>query len=192
MDISQLNLPRPLVTVFGSSRPGPDDDDYRQAYTLGSALGKAGYSVCNGGYGGTMEASARGAVEHGGHAVGVISTVFAGRNANRWIEKTVTTDTFIARLLTLIQLGDAYVVLKGGTGTLLELAAVWEMMNKGMMNTRPALVLGPFWQDVVNTLRDELTWEGLEDCTRYVRLIRTPEECVRALQEAGVVPPAAP
>jgi uncharacterized protein (TIGR00730 family) len=186
MELPELTLPRPLITVFGSSRPAPGDDEYVQAYALGTALGKEGFSVCNGGYGGTMEASARGTVENGGHTVGVISRVFAGRAANPWIEQPVAVDSFIDRLLTLIELGDAYVVLKGGTGTLLELSAIWELMNKGMMMTRPIIVIGTFWKSVVNTLQDELTWEGLPDCTHYVTLVSTPEECVTALRDRGI------
>jgi uncharacterized protein (TIGR00730 family) len=186
MELPELTLPRPLITVFGSSRPEPADQEYVQAYALGAALGQEGFSVCNGGYGGTMEASARGTVENGGHTVGVISRVFAGRAANRWIEQPIEVDSFIARLLTLIELGDAYVVLKGGTGTLLELSAIWELMNKGMMKTRPILALGTFWTSVVKTLQDELTREGRPDCTQYVTLVSTPEECVAALRERGL------
>ena len=83
----------------------------------------------------------------------------------------------------LVELGDAYVVLKGGTGTLLELAAVWELMNKGLMQERPTIVLGDFWSGVVSTLKDELAWEGRGDCTRYVVSVATPEECAQMLRE---------
>ena len=38
---------------------------------------------------------------------------------------------------------------RGGTGTLVELAVVWEMMNKGVMQSKPIVALGQFWAPVV-------------------------------------------
>ena len=58
-----------VITVFGSSRPEPGSPAYETAYQLGRAIAEAGWALCTGGYGGTMEASAKGAVEAGGHTV---------------------------------------------------------------------------------------------------------------------------
>jgi hypothetical protein len=175
--------------VFGSSRPVPDDPEYRLAHDVGRELAAAGFVVCNGGYGGMMEASARGAkeapsspVEPGRRTIGVIASAFAGRSANRWIDRVIVVDSMVDRLLKLISLGDAYVVLKGGTGTLLEFAAVWEFMNKRVMQEKPIVIVGPFWDGVVKTLRDELAWEGLTECTKYVTVTATPAECARVLR----------
>lgn len=172
---------RTIVTVFGSSRPGPAEPEYAQARALGTALAQSGFVVCNGGFGGTMEAAARGAREAGGHTIGVITTAFGKRSANQWINEVIAEESLIARMMKLIELGDAYVVLKGGTGTLLELSAVWELMNKGLIQEKPILVLGGFWNGVVDTLKDELAWEGRGDCTRYVVPAATPTECAQML-----------
>src|ERR1051326_536507 len=59
------------VTIFGSSLPGEGTQMYQQARQLGGRLAQAGFAVCNGGYGGLMEASARGARECGGYTIGV-------------------------------------------------------------------------------------------------------------------------
>jgi uncharacterized protein (TIGR00730 family) len=152
------------------------------AYHLGGALAKAGFTVCNGGYGGIMEASARGAKDAGGQTIGVVTKAFGRGAANKWIDRVVEVDTLVERLQKLISIGDAYVVLKGGTGTLLELAAVWEFMNKGMIDRKPVVVIGGFWNDVVKTLKEELTWEGLADCTRFVSIVDTPTECTELLK----------
>lgn len=179
-----------VVTVFGSSRPARGEAEYRAAYDVGRCISEAGFVVCNGGYGGTMEASARGAKESAAtivpadrRTIGVLADAFGGRPANSWIDVTIRVDSHVDRLLKLIALGDAYVVLKGGTGTLLEFAAVWEFMNKRMMSARPIVVVGDFWDGVVRTLREELMWEGLGECTSYVTAVSTPEECVRILRE---------
>ena len=48
-----------IVTVFGSSLPGEGSTAYVEAQRLGRLLAEAGFAVCNGGYAGLMEASAR-------------------------------------------------------------------------------------------------------------------------------------
>lgn len=170
-----------VITVFGSSRPRPGDEEYKIAFDVGEQLAKAGFVICNGGYGGTMEASARGAREARAKTIGVTCSSFGPRQANNWITENITEQSLVARLVKLITLGDAYVILKGGTGTLLELAAVWEFMNKLEMAEKPIVVVGGFWNGVVSTLKDELAWEGKEECTRYVKTVRTPEECAQLL-----------
>lgn len=177
MGVSQLkSIDGRIVTVFGSSRPRDSELEYALAYDVGKALAQAGFTVCNGGYGGTMEASARGAKEAGGKTIGVITDVFP-KKANHWIDTTVPTKTLVDRMMTLISRGDAYVILKGGTGTLLELAAVWEFMNKGIMKNKPIVVVGEFWNGVINTLKAELSWEGLQDCTKHVTRVDSPAAC---------------
>ena len=172
-----------IVTVFGSSRPREGDPEYALAYAVGSELARNGFTVCNGGYGGTMEASAKGARDAGGKTIGVVARVFAGKQANPWIEETITTNTLVDRMMELISQGDAYTILKGGTGTLLELAAVWEFMNKGMMKEKPIVVVGNFWEGVLRTLNEELAWEGLDNCTKYVTAVASPVECASFISE---------
>jgi uncharacterized protein (TIGR00725 family) len=170
------------VTVFGSSRPRPGDPEYTLALDLGRELARAGFVLCNGGFGGTMEASAMGAKEFGGRTIGVITEFRPGQSANRWIDTVIARPSLMDRMMELIAQGEAYVVLKGGTGTLLELSAVWELMNKSLIDEKPIMVLGDFWNGVVETLKDELAWEGLEPCTRYVSVVRTPRECAEMLR----------
>ncbi len=172
-----------VVTVFGSSKPKHGEEEYGIAYELGAALARAGFVVCNGGFGGSMEASARGSKEAGGSTIGVTFTALGPRRANAWIDQVIQEETLINRTMKLVELGDAYIILKGGTGTLLELAVVWEFINKGLMHEKPIVILGSFWQGVVNTLNDELAWEGLEKCTRYVRSAPSAGEAVRLLDQ---------
>ena len=170
------------VTIFGSSRPVEGDEEYRLAFTLGKHLAQAGFTVCNGGFAGIMEASARGAKEAHGSTVGVTVKAFQ-RKANKWIDREIHLPDLTQRLMKLVELGDAYVILKGGTGTLLEFAYVWEFINKGLMKEKPIVVLGKFWGGVIRTLREELIWEGLGDCTKHIRQVETVEECVEYLKE---------
>ena len=147
------------VTIFGSSLPTEGTPTYAEAQRLGRLLAAEAYVVCNGGYGGIMEASARGAREAGGHTIGVTCSVWPFR-ANAWVVEEVRTDSFPERIMTLIERGDAYVVLPGGTGTLAELGLVWEMMNKSALSKtvggrKPLLVMAPYWQPVIDCLSQE-------------------------------------
>ena len=143
---------RHVVAVFGSSGPGRGSDGYEQAYELGKALGAAGYVVANGGYGGTMAGAAEGAKKAGGETIGVTCELFGRGVANQWIDKEIRTGDLNERLGTLIELGEAYVVLPGSTGTLLELAMGWELMNKEFLAKRPMICLGSYWRGVVDAV----------------------------------------
>jgi hypothetical protein len=171
-----------VITVFGSSRPRDGDPEYLEALEVGRALAREGFSVCNGGYGGIMEASARGAKESGGETIGITVESFA-RTANRWIDREIRKATLPERIAVLVDSADGYVVLKGGTGTLLELAYVWEFINKKFIPEKPIIIVGDFWTRVVETLKDELLWEGLGDCTKFIRRVESPRECAALLKQ---------
>lgn len=138
-----------IITVFGSSHPQDGHEDYVEALDLGRALALAGFAVCTGGYGGVMEAVSRGASESGGHVLGVTSSFFRSQ-PNRWVKEITCMPTWHERLFELVRLGDGFVACKGGTGTLVELAVVWEMLNKKAMEQRPFVVLGDFWQPILD------------------------------------------
>ena len=172
--------PERAVTVFGSGRCRAGSAGYREAYETGRLLAKAGFTVVNGGYAGTMEASACGARDAGGRTVGVIAKYFSG-HANPAIERTVLVGTPGERLLRLVALGDAYIVLKGGTGTLAELITVWEYTSKGILKERPIVLIGRFWRKIVDSVIGGLPGEGLAKAARSLDIAPTPEAGVRIL-----------
>lgn len=173
---------RTIVSVFGSSYPREGEPAYHEAYELGRLLAEAGYRVCNGGYGGVMEASARGAKSAGGFTIGVTCTSVGGSTPNKWIDEVVETAMLVDRLQKLVALGDAYVVMPGGTGTLLELAAIWEFTNKGLMHSKPIIVVGAYWKPVIETLRVQLISEGSIAAAGAVVEAVSPQHCVEILR----------
>jgi len=168
-----------VITVFGSGRCTKDSQEYELARSLGRELAGAGFTVCNGGYGGVMEAAARGAKDAGGKTIGI--TVESFGPPNRWIDREIPTKTLMERLVKLIETGNGYVVLRGGTGTLLELSAVWELFNKGMMVRKPVIVFSPFWSPLVSMMRKELSSEGKEEAANLPIEVSTVGDCVRQL-----------
>ena len=87
-----------VITIFGSSRPKEGDEEYQLAYEVGKQLSLVGFTICNGGFGGIMEASARGAKEAGGKAIGVTFNI-KGRAANSWIDENIHVPALIDRMM---------------------------------------------------------------------------------------------
>jgi uncharacterized protein (TIGR00730 family) len=174
-----------IVTVFGSSRPRESDAGYEEARELGRILAGSGFSVCSGGYGGVMAAVSRGAKEGGGKTYGVTAEFFKAR-ANPWIDVEVRVATWQERLFELIRLAHGFVACKGGTGTLVELAVVWEMLNKSVMTGKPLAVLGNFWSPIIECVRSVELAHGSpwgEANERLIYVAATPEEAARHLKE---------
>jgi uncharacterized protein (TIGR00730 family) len=142
-----------IVTVFGSSRPKAGDAEYEEARELGKLLAERGLAVCSGGFGGVMGGVSRGAKEGGGKTYGVTAEFFK-RKANAWVDTEVRMETWDERLFELIRLADGFAVCKGGTGTLVELAVVWEMLNKSVIAGKPIVVVGGFWQPILDRVRE--------------------------------------
>ncbi len=167
-----------IVTVFGTSKAGAGDSVFELAEILGNLLAENGFTIANGGYGGTMLATAKGAVEAGGKVIGVTCRAFKRGKANEYVTEEVTTDRLTDRLAKLIELGQAYIVLPGGTGTLLELADVWEHKNKGFANAdKPIILVGAFWQPLLTMMVAADT-----DSVLSVECVETAEDAVEFLK----------
>ncbi|HPD48545.1 MAG TPA: LOG family protein [Anaerohalosphaeraceae bacterium] len=139
-----------VVTIFGTSHAIEGDGVFEQAMELGGLLAARGCTIANGGYGGTMRAAARGARQAGGQVIGVTCSAFRRAGPNEYVTRQIQTRSLEERLRTLVELGCAYFVLPGGTGTLLELAQVWELKNKGFTPAdKPIIIVGDFWDDLI-------------------------------------------
>jgi predicted Rossmann-fold nucleotide-binding protein len=70
-----------------------------------------------------------------------------------------------------------YVVLEGGTGTLTELAIVWEHVCKNLISPRPVFVVGEFWKPTV-----ELLVAARPKCGLHVHQVTSPNEIVALIR----------
>ena len=166
-----------VVTIFGTSRAKAGDTIFTLAIETGRLLAQAGFTIANGGYGGTMLAAAKGATEANGEIIGVTCSTFKSRSANEYVSREIVTGSLDERLETLVKLGRAYIVLPGGTGTLLELAKVWELKNKGFLNAdKPIILLGGFWKPLVELIATEDT-----ESSSYVKLADKPKQAVEMI-----------
>jgi uncharacterized protein (TIGR00730 family) len=166
-----------IVTIFGTGRAKPGDSVFVLAHEVGKLLAEADFTIANGGYGGTMLAAAKGAAEAGGKIIGVTCSAFGPGKANEYVTREIITESLDERLDTLIKLGQAYIVLPGGTGTLLELAKVWELKNKGFLKAaKPIILVGGFWKPLV-----ELVATDDPDSSRHVKQADEPKQAVEMI-----------
>jgi uncharacterized protein (TIGR00730 family) len=138
-----------VVAIFGAAFLPEDGPAYKSARELGELLAKKGWTVATGGYGGTMEAASRGAVEAGGHTIGVTCETLSrtGRRTNGWVREEIRCETTRDRLVTLVRMADAAVALDGGIGTLAELTFAWVQIQTGELSPRPLVVVGAVWRE---------------------------------------------
>jgi uncharacterized protein (TIGR00730 family) len=181
---------RPAVTVFGSSQPRPGSVAYERARTLGRLLARTGFDVVNGGYSGTMQAVSQGATELGGKAVGITCALFDGQRpgGNAYLTLEHHTPDLLARLRQLVAHGQAFAVLGGGVGTLLELLLVWNLSAistpigvrpAGIEPNKPCILVGTHWRRVLADLgrETEITPKHID----LLHIVDTPEEAVELL-----------
>ena len=172
---------KPVVAVFGSSQTIDGDAEYQQARLLGRLLARAGFVVCNGGYGGTMEASSRGASEMEGASIGLTVGYFGDREANPFVTREIRNATLFERLANFVGLAEAFVVLRGGVGTLAEFSIIWNLLQVGALGPKPFIFIGVHWPRIVENLRQHMKIRDKD--VKLLKFVHTPEEAVEILSK---------
>jgi uncharacterized protein (TIGR00730 family) len=175
---------KPVVAVFGASRPQPGDPEYLEGIECGRGLAAAGFTVATGGYGGIMEAVCRGACEAGGSTIGVTApTVFPGRaGANQWVQQELAADDLIQRIGILTSIASAYVAMPGSLGTLAELLIAWNLAVVAPFSDTscgPIVAVGDTWGRVVPELTAALETDG-----KFIEIVPSVAEAVSYLVKA--------
>ena len=163
-----------IITIFGSSQPKPGEEEYELAYKLGAMLGRNEFSVCSGGFQGIMDAVSKGATENGGDAIGVTVDLFSAA-PSKYLTREIKCDSLFSRIEKMVELGEAYIILRGGTGTLVEFSIVWEYINKNLMQSKPIFAHGEMWKPVVESIDQRMEFEGRQ--TNMVKHLENIEDC---------------
>jgi uncharacterized protein (TIGR00725 family) len=117
---------RAHVSVVGFNADSCTEVALLAAYQVGRAIAKEGAVVVCGGLGGVMEAACRGAREAGGTSVGIVPSSDSAQ-ANEYCDVVVATGLGMSRDFLVAYSGDAMVVVGGGAGTLIEVAAACQV-----------------------------------------------------------------
>jgi uncharacterized protein (TIGR00730 family) len=175
---------RPAVSMFGSARIGAGHPYNEKARTIARKLSDAGFSVISGGGPGLMEAANQGAHAGRSPAIGLNILLPDERGGNPYQDISINFRYFFARKMMFVRFASAYVVLPGGFGTLDELSECLTLVQTGKSRRIPIiLVHAPFWQGLIDWLRDRLVGEGMiaEKDIDLVRIIDDPDAIVEAI-----------
>jgi uncharacterized protein (TIGR00730 family) len=177
--VSEKNKDK-IVTIFGGSRCGKESVEYKQAKEVGARLAEAGFTICTGGYLGTMEAASLGARERGGRVFGIVMNQFKSE-PNRYLTDKVATNHFYERLQNLIERSIGFVALRGGMGTVTEISLVWNKLQTGVIVRRPLVLLGDCWKPVVDCWQKNLVVSDAD--VSFLDFAETAEQACKIIFE---------
>lgn len=148
---------------------------------IGRRLAKKGYTIISGGFGGTMEQISKGAKLEGGKTIGITCYIFSdvgNLKVNKYIDEEIRTESLFERIEKMIHISDAFVVLPGGTGTLLEMTAILDHVNKGLVKFKPIICFGDYWKPVAKSVMQvEITTKlikkkyNYKDCSELLHFV---------------------
>ena len=173
------------VACFGSADAKANEPLYQDAWAVGKVLAEAGYVVANGAGPGVMRATTEGAKDAGGKVVGVTFypkdiAIFEGRDKNNPVDEEVVAKNYLERTLKLLEVGQAYVVFKGGTGTISEFGMAWGLARLYFGHHKPLILYGKFWENIMAAFLANLRMRPEE--FQVYRVVDRPEEVIKALE----------
>jgi len=175
---------RPSVSIFGSSRFGPDNPYYRLAEEIGYALSESGFSVVSGGGPGIMEAANKGAFAGPSASVGLNIQLPHEQLANPYQDISLNFRHFFSRKVMFVKYASAYVVLPGGFGTLDELAEILTLIQTNKTRRIPIILVGTqFWKGLIDWFENALIAERTIDEAdlNLFEVVDNPKEVVDAI-----------
>jgi len=173
------------VECLGFADAHEHDELFKEAYEVGKALARAGYIVANGGGPGVMRATTLGAKAVGGHVIGVTFypkdvAMFEGRDKNNPIDEEITGANYLERTLKLLEVGQAYVIFRGGTGTVSEFAMAWGLARLYFGHHKPLILYGKFWENIMAAFLANMRMRPEE--FQVYRIVNSPEEVIKTLE----------
>jgi uncharacterized protein (TIGR00730 family) len=148
------------VTIFGSARAKPGTFVYDEVKRVAAALATMGCDIITGGGPGLMQAANEGAATlealDGNRSVGIRVDLPFEQQANPFVTEAFEHKTFFTRLHHFVLTSDAFVVVPGGIGTVLELMMIWQLLQVRHVHDTPLILVGKMWADLVLWARTHL------------------------------------
>lgn len=172
------------ISYFGFADAKEGDPLYKEAYECAKYLAGKGFVTINGGGPGTMRATSEGAKAVKGKTVGVTFyprdiTNFEGRDKKNPLDKEIKTPNYLKRTLKLLELGDVYVIFRGGTGTISEFGMAWGLARLYFGHHKPLILYGSFWNNIVRSFIENMRIRS--DDLKVYKVVTTPEEAYQAI-----------
>lgn len=179
------------VTIFGSARLKSGTPVYNDVKKLAAEVTKMGCDIISGGGPGLMQAANEGAhsihPRGGKRSVGIRIALPFEQEVNPFVSQAYEHRTFFSRLHHFMIMSDAFVVVPGGIGTLLELSLAWQLLQVSKLYNTPLIVVGKMWADLIEWGRRSMLQKGNElasdiDFT-IPHCVSTIDQCVALIRE---------
>jgi uncharacterized protein (TIGR00730 family) len=180
------------VAIFGSARTSRGVYPYDEVKRLAAELAIMDCEIITGGGPGLMQAANEGSMSVSaatpGRSIGVRVDLPFEQEVNSFVGQVYEHKDFFSRLHQFMIQADAFVVVPGGIGTLLEMSMVWQLLQVHHLYGTPLILVGHMWADLMGWARDALTRPGAElvnaEDLDIPRCVNSVEETVAILRES--------
>ena len=150
----------PAVSIFGSSRIGPQDEYYKLAQQTASQIAKAGFAVITGGGGGVMEAANKGATEAGGKSIGLNIELPHEQLPNKYQNLSLHFRYFFCRKVMFLKYAHGFIAFPGGYGTMDEFFESLVLIQTLKQASFPVILMGSdYWSGLTNWMKEKMLGE---------------------------------
>ena len=154
------------VTIFGSARTDKDHWVYAEVKRVAADLAALGCDIVTGGGPGLMQAANEGAESAGAAGriqnMGIRVHLPFEQEVNPFVEQAFEHGSFFTRLHHFVLVSDAFVVMPGGIGTVLEATMIWQLLQVRHLYDVPLVLVGPMWRELVDWARRFMLRPGFE------------------------------
>lgn len=160
------------VTIFGSARVAKDHWVYLAVRDLAAELTRWDCDIVTGGGPGLMEAANAGVQladpEGTRQSHGIRVELPFEQEVNAFVTQAYEHRTFFSRLHHFVLVSDAFVVVPGGIGTVLETMMIWQLLQVRKLHDTPLILVGKMYAELVDwcrsyMLRPEFSLASPED-----------------------------
>jgi hypothetical protein len=146
------------VSIFGSARVKPGTFAYDETKRVGAALAEMGCDIITGGGPGLMQAANEGAatVPDRAQSVGIRVDLPFEQEVNAFVTEAFEHRTFFTRLHQFVLASDAFIVVPGGIGTVLETMMIWQLLQVRHLQDMPLILVGKMWPGLIEWARNSM------------------------------------
>ena len=176
------------VAIFGSARAQPGSFAYEEVKRAAAAFAAMGCDIVTGGGPGLMQAANEGASLAGTTgSMGIRVDLPFEQDVNPFVEQAFEHETFFTRLHHFVIASDAFVVVPGGIGTVLETLMIWQLLQVRHVDNVPLILVGRMWKDLVDwakaSMLDPRVALASADDLQIPRCLDTADEAIALVRD---------
>jgi uncharacterized protein (TIGR00730 family) len=180
----------PCVSIFGSARTKPGNQDYEKTVLIAKKLAENGFNIITGGGPGIMEAGNKGASDGGGRSIGLNIHLPMEQTFNSFANMQIEFKYFFVRKIMFIKYAQAYIGMPGGFGTLDEIFEAITLIQTNRIKPFPVILVGTdYWGGLHDWIKNILLERGFisKDDLDLFRIVDDPDEAVKIIKQTVII-----